>query len=105
MTNSETLTSYDIVPYKSHPFSRSHPDRLATIATLFGLTPAPVERCRVLELGCASGGNLLAMADQYPGSTFVGIDASSRQMQTGQELLLQSQLKNVETKSPRHVMP
>ncbi|MEK6257902.1 MAG: class I SAM-dependent methyltransferase [Planctomycetota bacterium] len=89
-------TSYDRVPYKSHPFPQTHPDRLATIATLFGMRPAPVERCRVLELGCASGGNLLPMADQFPNSRFVGIDASSRQIADGSELLARSGLTNVE---------
>jgi hypothetical protein len=52
-------TSYDEVPYESYPFAQTHPDRLATVATLLGMQPAPVEQCRVLELGCASGGNLL----------------------------------------------
>lgn len=89
---------YDVVPYKSHPFSQSHPDRLATIGTLFGLNPAPIDGCRVLELGCASGGNLLPMADQFPGSRFVGIDASSRQIEQGNELLADGGLVNVELK-------
>ena len=89
-------TSYDRVPYKSHPFQQAHPDRMATIATLFGMQPAPVESCRVLELGCASGGNLLPMADQFPESRFLGIDASSRQIADGRELLAESSVKNVE---------
>ena len=67
-------TSYDSVLYPSHACAETHPDRLATLATLFGLSPAPVERCRVLELGCGDGGNLLAMAFALPGSTFVGVD-------------------------------
>lgn len=73
-------TSYDEVPYESTCFPQTHPDRLATLATLFGLTPAPVERCRVLELGCAMGANLLPMAFHLPGSEFVGVDASERQV-------------------------
>ena len=75
---------YDEVPYPPLSYVHTHPDRLATLATLLGLTPAPVERCRVLELGCASGGNLLPMAYYLPNSTFVGIDASARQVATGQ---------------------
>ena len=51
---------YDAVPYPGHPFAQTHPDRLATLATLFGLRPAPPERCRVLELGCGDAGNLAA---------------------------------------------
>ena len=32
---------YDTVPYPGHPYVQSHPDRLATLARLFGLSPAP----------------------------------------------------------------
>jgi methyltransferase-like protein/2-polyprenyl-3-methyl-5-hydroxy-6-metoxy-1,4-benzoquinol methylase len=100
LTRSQALTSqqtsYDRVPYKSHPFPQSHPNRLATIATLFGLQPPPIASARVLELGCASGGNLLPMAEQFPQASFVGIDASSRQIEDGQRLLRDSGLKNAE---------
>lgn len=88
-------TSYDEVPYESHPYPQSHPDRLATIATLFGMAPTPVARCKVLELGCASGGNLIPMAASLPESEFVGIDGSARQIADGQELLDALKLKNV----------
>src|SRR5262245_9200216 len=47
--------SYDEVPYSSEAFPQAHPDRLATVGRLFGLQTTSVERCRVLELGCASG--------------------------------------------------
>ncbi len=89
-------TSYDRVPYKSHPFRQSHPDRLAVIATLHGMSPPPIERARVLELGCASGGNLLPIADQFPEGMFLGLDLSSRQIQDGQRLIERAGLKNVE---------
>ena len=51
MRESTGTTSYDEVPYPSGAFEQTHPDRLATMATLFGMTPAQVDRCRVLELG------------------------------------------------------
>jgi hypothetical protein len=57
---------YDEVPYKSHAFHQTHLDRLATVATLLGLTPPRPERCRVLELACAGGGNLIPMAESFP---------------------------------------
>jgi methyltransferase-like protein/ubiquinone/menaquinone biosynthesis C-methylase UbiE len=90
------LTSYDEVPYHSYPFPQTHPDRLATIAILFGMEPAPVRCCRVLELGCASGGNLVPMALGLPGSRFVGIDASHRQVAEGRRLVESLGLKNIE---------
>ena len=79
------LSSYEEIPYDSKPLYPTHPDCLATVATLMGMKPAPVERCRVLELGCATGGNLIPMAQALPGSTFVGIDLSTRQIADGAE--------------------
>src|SRR5947208_2747117 len=93
-------TSYDTVPYHSNPFGATHPDRLATVATLLGLKPPPVERCRVLELGCASGGNLIPMALGLPDSTFTGIDLSIRQVADGQRVIDALGLSNV---SLRHL--
>jgi hypothetical protein len=43
-------------------FPQTHPDRLAMVARLFGVEAASPEHCRVLELGAASGGNLILMA-------------------------------------------
>jgi methyltransferase-like protein/ubiquinone/menaquinone biosynthesis C-methylase UbiE len=75
--------SYDRVPYPSSSNHFTHPDRLATLALLCGLEPAPPERCRVLELGCADGGNLIPMAIELPESRFTGIDLSPVQIDAG----------------------
>lgn len=88
--------AYDELPYEAQPFPQSHPDRLATIATMFGMRPAPVHGCRVLELGCAAGGNLLPMAEQLPESHFLGIDLSARQVAEGRALVDAAGLRNVE---------
>ena len=53
---------YDRVPYLGLPLPQTHPDRLGIIATLFGMSPSPADRCRVLELGCGDGGNLIPLA-------------------------------------------
>ena len=90
-----TATSYDEVPYASHPFPQTHPSHLAVIARLFGLEPPAVQNCRVLELGCAAGGNLLPMAEALPQSTFVGVDLSARQIADGQRILQALGLINV----------
>jgi methyltransferase-like protein/SAM-dependent methyltransferase len=88
-------TSYDEVPYESSSFPQTHPDRLATLARLFGLDPAPVHRCRVLELGCAMGANLIPMAFHLPGSEFVGVDASGRQVTEALAAVAELGLSNV----------
>ena len=72
-----STTSYDEVPYADRVHPATHPDLLAVVATLYGMDPAPPDRCRVLELGCAAGGNLIALAETLPGSRFVGIDLSA----------------------------
>ena len=88
--------SYDEVPYDSRPFPQTHPDHLATVATLFGMQPPAVEACRVLELGCAAGGNLIPMAATLPGGRFVGIDLSGRQIDDGRRVVRALGLTNVE---------
>ena len=76
-------TSYDEFPYQSVPLRQTHPDHLATVASLFGFDAADVERARVLEIGCGSGGNLIPLAASYPDSTFVGVDLSAVQIAHG----------------------
>ena len=77
-------TPYDEVFYPGHVYGFTHPNHLATIAAVYGMHPARVERCRVLELGCGVGGNLLPMAFQYPASEFVGVDLSGVTIERGQ---------------------
>jgi SAM-dependent methyltransferase len=97
MTNSTTATSYDEVPYLSMPFVETHPDRLATVATMFGMTPAPppVATCRLLELGCAAGENLLALALTHPAAEFHGLDLSQRHVASARAASARLELSNV----------
>jgi tRNA G46 methylase TrmB len=88
--------SYDAVPYSSYPFPQTNPAHLGAVATLFGMKPAPIDRCRVLELGCASGGNLIPMALTLPASRFVGVDLSARQIADGQKLVGELALDNTD---------
>jgi methyltransferase-like protein len=88
-------TSYDETPYPSLSYAQSHPDRLATIATILGLEPPALARCRVLELGCAGGGNLIPMAYGLPEAHFVGLDNSPRQIAEGQAMIDALGLGNV----------
>lgn len=95
MTPSITTTLYDDVFYPGRVYEHTHPNRLATLATLYGMSPTPVERCRVLELGCGVGGNLLPMAFQYPDSEFVGIDLSGATISRGQSNVAALGLTNI----------
>ena len=81
---SSAEADYDEVPYPSYPERLTHPDNLATIGGILGIDTPAVETCRVLELGCASGGNIVPMAFGLPEAEFVGIDISSRQIAEAQ---------------------
>jgi methyltransferase-like protein/2-polyprenyl-3-methyl-5-hydroxy-6-metoxy-1,4-benzoquinol methylase len=92
------LTSYDAVPYGATVHPTTHPDRLATIATLFGATPPDIGTCRVLELGCARGGNLIPLAVALPNAQFVGVDLSGNQIEYGRRVVDELRLPNIELK-------
>lgn len=88
-------SSYDAVPYPNYCYPDTHPNRLAAMATLHGLRPAPVERCRVLEIGCSEGANLIPMAYGLPGSEFVGFDLARVPVERGQARIRQLGLENI----------
>ena len=96
MNQTSKTTSYNDIPYESFPFQQTHPDRLATIARLFGLQSPNVETCKVLEIGCASGNNLVPMAECLPKANFLGIDLSANQIDEGNKLLKALALTNIE---------
>lgn len=75
--------SYDDLPYVSHPFPQTHPARLAAAARIFKLAAPDLSHARVLELGCASGGNLIPLAARNPDAYFLGVDLSQRQIDEG----------------------
>ncbi len=71
---------YDAVPYRHGAVSDSHPARIGAIARMLGISAAPPDRCRVLELGCGEGMNLLPLAERFRNSDFVGVDFSAKQI-------------------------
>jgi methyltransferase-like protein/cyclopropane fatty-acyl-phospholipid synthase-like methyltransferase len=91
--------AYDRVPYPSALQHHTHPDHLAALAILNGLDPMPPRRCRVLELGCADGGNLIPMAAELPESRFTGIDLSPRQIGSGRAAVGAARLTNVDLRA------
>jgi len=96
MTDRTQPTSYDETPYPSHAYQSTHIRHLETMGTLFGMSPTPVAQCRVLELGCASGMNLVPQAIDFPNSEFIGIDLSKRQIADGVRLTKDLRTPNVD---------
>jgi len=87
--------SYDDLPYASHPFPQTHPARLAALAKIFNLPAEAPATARVLELGCASGGNLIPLAARYPDADFLGVDLSQRQIEEGAQRIARLGLANI----------
>jgi trans-aconitate methyltransferase len=88
--------SYELVRYTGLPFAQTHPDRLATMARLFGMTPTPIQHARVLEIGCCDGGNLIPMAYSLPESEFVGIDLTEPDIASARETAASLGLTNIQ---------
>jgi SAM-dependent methyltransferase len=93
------MTAYDEVPYTGRAYPDSHPDNLAAVATLFGMTPAPIGHCRVLEIACGDGANLIPMAHGLPGSRFVGFDLAATAIETGRRFAARLGLTNLSLQS------
>lgn len=94
-----TMTSYDEVLYPGYVHPQTHPDRLAVLATLFGMQPAPVAGARILELACGQGGNIIPLAVSYPDSKCLGIDLSARQIAAGMKVVQDLGLTNMELRT------
>jgi 2-polyprenyl-3-methyl-5-hydroxy-6-metoxy-1,4-benzoquinol methylase len=92
---SSNANLYDSVPYPSLAFLQTHPDRLAVLGTLYGMIPPPVEHCRVLEMGCGDGSNLIPMAYGLPGSEFMGVDLAANPVERAQQRVRRLDLKNI----------
>jgi methyltransferase-like protein/SAM-dependent methyltransferase len=87
--------AYDAVPYVSKAFQESAPERLRAVAHLFGLDSTPPDKARVLELGCAAGGNLIPFAVHHPHAEVVGVDLSEVQVNAGQRAIAAMGLNNL----------
>jgi len=87
--------SYEAVAYDSVPIPLAEPDAIAAIAALHGVTPPPPDRCRLLELGCATAGNLMSIAFRSPRSELVGVDLAPAQIETGRLAVAEMGLQNV----------
>jgi len=91
----DTLASYDELPYDSLPLPETQPDFLAAVARLHGFDAPDPRRARILELGCAQGGNLIPLAWRWPESLCVGVELSRVQAEAGAAFIQRLGLPNV----------
>ena len=94
--NEDIGKTYDEQVYTSNAFPFSSPGHLRAAAHLYGLSSVPLAKARVLELGCAGGGNLLPFALAYPDARVVGVDLSAVQVAQGVEVTQALGIKNLQ---------
>lgn len=95
MNTTSAPNAYDTLPYPPYSFPATHLGRLGAIGRIFGLPASEPTKARVLELGCGTGTNTLAMAQLYTEAEFVGIDYSAKQIEIASHALNATGLKNV----------
>src|SRR5271166_641825 len=93
--DAQMTNAYDLVRYPNWPVSETHPAMLGAFAVLFGRRAAPVSACRVLEIGCGEGVNLMSMAVGLPKSEFVGLDLAEAPIGLGRTMARVASLDNV----------
>ncbi len=86
---------YDEIPYVTPARFATHPDRLAAVARLFGMDPAPVDRCRYLEIGCGNGSHVISTAYYLPESRFMGTDLAEMPIAAGERVRAELQIDNL----------
>jgi methyltransferase-like protein/predicted O-methyltransferase YrrM len=87
---------HDTTPYASVSFPPSAPGQLAAVAHLFGLSTPEVSTARVLEIGCATGGNIIPFAAAHPQARVVGLDLSQVQVDLARAKVDELGLVNLE---------
>ena len=79
-------STYNQIPYETVARIAMHPDRMAAVARLFGMHPAPVDGCRYLEIGCGNGSHIVSLAHHLPQSRFVGVDLAEVPIAAGEKM-------------------
>jgi len=94
-SNIALASRYEEIPYDALPHRATHPARLASVATIAGHLAPRVDCCRVLEVGCSDGSNLIPMAVSLPRARFVGCDLSARAIVEGRRTIDALGLTNI----------
>src|ERR1700676_853813 len=93
------MSSYDELRYPGRFYPQASIERMATLATLYGLAPPSVQGCRVLELGCGAGGHLIPLAYALPESEFLGVDLSEVSVGRAKDVAAKLGLKKLQFKA------
>lgn len=87
---------YGEIQYPCGVPAHLHPARIAPLAALYGLIAPPPARARVLEIGCGTGENLIALAAAFPDASCTGLDLSAISIRTARANADACGLRNVQ---------
>ncbi len=93
------MTSYDEIIYPSYSHSSTNPAKSCAIGKLLGVNTVSVGKARILEIGCASGANIIPLAEIYPNATILGVDLSANQIALAEDKKNKLGLKNITFKA------
>ena len=96
MTKEQAKEIYADLGYLSQPFPYASAPFLESYARLLGLSPAPANTARILEIGSSYGGNLISQALFYPQATFTGIEIAPTQVSVGKTYIDQLVITNLD---------
>ena len=65
----DSLSTDNQISYLSYSNYYSNPFYLRSLSKLCGIEAAPLESAKILELGCASGGEYFALCNEIPSSS------------------------------------
>ena len=96
MSTATSPTLYDEFRYPGKFYPQASPERMAMLATLFGLKAPTVQTSRVLEVGCGEGGHLIPVAYVLKDSRCLGVDLSQASIARARENAARLGIGNLE---------
>ena len=81
--------------YEERPIPQIHPRVVANALARRSLESPSLETASVLEVGCAYGVSLMAMAARMPNATFVGIDIDGAAIEVAQRRAAEAEISNI----------
>ncbi len=93
MSTVQELYDREAYPPMSHP--ASDPALTAVSARMSGIAVPHPRQARILDIGCSSGHHLLALAQRWPESQFIGIDLTENAIALANQRAQQAGLTNV----------
>lgn len=94
MINEALKQSYITSSYPQYVHEGTHPSEIAAVASLYGFRPVKPANARILEIGCGTGHNLVAIASDLPGADLLGLDLAPNQIETADAAAQKAGLKN-----------